>query len=161
MHEKQKDLEGNEKYFDGFILLCLPSTVSDLWQKPVNIWTILVLWVRFILWQSNFHQNVNVERPWLCQVLRFIILKSSPLHSLVTCKIISTSDVSLLPFQDCMRVWFRKYGVIFPSTAYGMYSKWIHHHRYNLIFFYMHISAFTALTVTAKHGLTFPIVSVQ
>lgn len=70
--KKQNDLEGNEKNSDGVILLCLPSTVSDLWQNLVNIWTILVLWVTFTLWQSNFHQNVNVERPWQYQVLRQI-----------------------------------------------------------------------------------------
>lgn len=86
MHEERGDLEGNEKYCDGFISLCLPSMVSRLWQKPVNIWAIPTLRVRFMRWRRNLHQNVNVQTDADSAKYsgRFILLESFLSLGLVT-----------------------------------------------------------------------------
>lgn len=73
--------------------------------KPVNIWAILVLWVRFILRQRNCHKNVSTQSPWQRRVPRQINC----------CGKFSRSFAC-----------FCEHHVSFFSTAYWMHDKWVH-----------------------------------
>lgn len=100
---KPNDSERNVTQNDGviFCVFCR-SVVSQLWQKPVNIWATLLSLFGFILWQSNFHQNVSAGRPWQRRELGQINRRSKfSLRLVLYIEVISASDVTL---EDFMRV---------------------------------------------------------
>lgn len=154
MHEERNDLEGNEKYCDGFISLCLPSMVSRLWQKPVNIWAIPTLRVRFMRWRRNLHQSVNVQTDADSAKYsgRFIVLQSFLSLCLVTWNHFN------------LRWAFSRLYVSVVLQICRHRPKYCIPHVESIdspptVIFFRCMRALTPLTVTAEDGLTFPIAS--
>lgn len=80
-----------------------PSTVSILWQKPVNILRELFrLYESDLFCDRNFHQNVSVERSWQRQVL--VQIYRSEKFLLVTWDHFNHREVMSVILRHCERI---------------------------------------------------------
>lgn len=87
-----------KKYSDGFILLCLPPTRSQLRQKPVTIAAVVASGVPFIPRRGSCHQDAGAPRP------RRRPRTFSVSESFLTFRlgIIPAKKVSLCSFYECL-----------------------------------------------------------